>query len=113
MITQDIDFILKQVEKGYSILKYVKDDIKGEFTSNKELILRLVKLNGDNLQYASDRLKDDEEVALQAIKTHVKLKTEEGFKFLFDISKRLRFSKDFRKKVLSIKGIDKISNIRP
>ncbi|WP_081256141.1 DUF4116 domain-containing protein [Streptobacillus moniliformis] len=41
--------------------------------NNKELVLLEVKKNGWSLKYASDRLKDDKEVVLEAVKKMVGL----------------------------------------
>lgn len=81
-LKHDLDIILAIAEVDPNILLLTLDDV---ITSDKNAILRLLEKSGYFLQVASDDLKDDEDVVLEAISNDV-----EAFQFA---SSRLRYNK--------------------
>jgi hypothetical protein len=60
----DKEYVLEQVKKDGTTLKYASDRLKDD----KAIVLVAVSKNGLALEYASDRLKDNEEIVLATIK---------------------------------------------
>jgi hypothetical protein len=59
----DKEFVLKRVKKVSRDLEFASDRLK----DNEEVVLAAVQENGRALLYASDRLKDNEEVVLASV----------------------------------------------
>ena len=49
-------------------IEYFIKNLNNEFTDDKNIIMKLIKINGLYIKYASDRLKKDKNIVLEAIK---------------------------------------------
>lgn len=77
------EFMLKAIEENVTwVLAYASDEI----LTDKEVILKAVKVDGQIFYYASQELRDDKEVALEAISNK--------WLIIKYASKRLRGDKD-------------------
>ena len=64
IIIECIEILKSSPEKYNNIIRFISE----EHQNDKEIVLPLVELCGDNLQYASDKLKKDKDVVYAAIK---------------------------------------------
>ncbi|GAA0409115.1 hypothetical protein GCM10009133_17070 [Cocleimonas flava] len=67
ILLNDFDYVKTQVMKDGLNIQFASDRLK----QNKDIVLLAVKQNGRALQYAGDTLKNDTEIALAAIKNTV------------------------------------------
>ena len=76
---------------------YFLENIGNSIASNKEYMMKWIKLNGACLQYCSNELQDDENVVLEAIKTNPYS--------LYYANNRLKNDKQFIMKAVTICGL--------
>lgn len=79
--------ILEFLKKNY-VTGWVAEYLDPEMLDDRNFVLELAKIDGDILKYVSSRLRDDDEIVIQAIKTSVL-----GFAFKH-ASPRLRGNKE-------------------
>eukprot|EP01080_Neovahlkampfia_damariscottae_P012174 gene12174-5664_t len=72
----------------FEALIYCKDALKIDFDFDRDLIMQSMKYHGENLKYAPNELRDDEEVVFSAFSVNPRM----SFKFM---SLRLRNEKQF------------------
>ena len=59
--------LIEKLEEGYTLHSGVFDS----FRNDKEIVLFAVKINGWNLEYASDEMKNDKEVVWEAVRQNI------------------------------------------
>jgi hypothetical protein len=87
-----------KIKLGYS-LKHAE-----KYVDDEDFVKYAIKINPKNFRYASERLRDDENITLLALKEEKNKKMEVELGVFFWATNRLKDNKDFMLKVVKISG---------